>query len=102
MMTDGQRQPSGYDPATKPPVTVTKTGPGRVGDGKINEQPSRATGIWLYILGFFTGIFTTMIVTILFGWIVDSGFPHSSWINRAFYGYALGCSSIATGKDVAG
>jgi hypothetical protein len=52
----------------------------------------RSTGIWLYIFGFFTGIFATLTVTILVGWIINTGVPHSNWLNKAYYGYALGCS----------
>ncbi len=61
-----------------------------------------SSAIWLFIIGFFTGIFVTLTVTILIGWIINTSVPHSSWLNKAFYGYALGCSSIAEGKDVTG
>lgn len=63
------------------------------GVDKITEAPpARSTYIWLYILGFFTGIMVTLTVTILVGWIINTAVPHSSWLNKAFYGYALGCS----------
>lgn len=52
---------------------------------------TEANGIWLYIIGFFTGIVATFTITILVGWLIDTAAPHSSWWNKAFYGYALGC-----------
>lgn len=81
-------------------MTTTTT---RVGtDGKmIPPLPTSSTlltksnAIWLYIIGFFTGIVITLTVTILIGWIINKAFPHSSFLNKAFYGYALGCSSAA-------
>ncbi len=47
----------------------------------------------MYIIGFVTGIFATLTITILVGWIINVGFPHSNFLNKAFYGYALGCSA---------
>lgn len=56
--------------------------------------------VWRYIIGFFVGVFATLTLTILIGWLIDTSTPHSSWLNRAFYGYMIGCASIAVTPDV--
>lgn len=59
---------------------------------KTPVKPTNSVNIWLYIMGFVTGIFATLTITILIGWIVNTAFPHSHWLNKGFYGYALGCN----------
>lgn len=51
---------------------------------------SSSTGTWLFVFGFLTGIFATFTITILVGWLIDVATPHSSWLNKVFYGYVLG------------
>lgn len=70
-------------------------GSGQLRNCKIKTSDS----VWRFLLGFVVGVFATLTLTILVGWIIDTSTPHSGWLNKAFYGYALGCSSIGTGKD---
>jgi hypothetical protein len=52
---------------------------------------SNQAGLWYFIMGIVSGVFITFTVTILSGWIIDT-LPHSSWWNKAFYGYMVGCT----------
>lgn len=61
-----------------------------------NKVDSPSNNAWRYIIGFVIGMLSTLTITILVGWLVNVATPYSSWLNKAFYGYALGCAPTNT------
>lgn len=50
-------------------------------------------GIWRYLVGFLVGVLITLTITILVGWLIDTSTPNTGWLNRAYYGYLVGCQN---------
>lgn len=82
-MTATDRRLRTVDPDTRPLLTTSAS-------------------VWRYLVGFVVGVLVTLTLTILVGWLIDSATPHTSWLNRAFYGYLIGCSSVDKGSDLNG
>lgn len=65
----------------------------------VQKASSSNNEIWRYLIGFVIGVLVTLAFTVLVGWLIDSGTPATSWLNKAFYGYALGCSPAFVGSS---
>lgn len=72
-------------------VVVPPSGTVWRGSSGVMKPATTSFPVWIFIMGFLVGILATLTVTILVGWLIDVSVPHSSWLNKAFYGYALGC-----------